>query len=138
MLQYTSTITFIPGRTTVIQSVSRNVIHDGFRYCLTKKPDERALINAAEKSWPTTTKRGCFFHHKQALWRKLQQHDLVPEYNVENSAVRKSFQMIGAITFVDLGDVLLKPTLPSEMEAFAEYYERTWVGTDTTSPLFSP
>ena len=62
---------------------------------------------------------------------------------MENSAVRKSFQMIGAIAFVDLGDVLdtwtlLKPTLPSEMEAFAEYYERTWVGTDTTSPLFSP
>ena len=91
-----------------------------------------------EKTWPTTTKRGCFFHHKQALWRKLQQHDLVPEYNVENSAVRKSFQMIGAIAFVDLGDVLdtwtlLKPTLPSEMEAFAEYYLSSLLSLDLES-----
>ena len=40
-------------------------------------------------------------------WRKLQQHDLVPQYNAENSAVRKYFQMIGAIAFVEyLGDVL--------------------------------
>ena len=48
--------------------------------------------------------------------------------------------MMGAIAFVDLGDVLdtwalLKPTLPSEMEDFADYYERTWIGTDTTSLL---
>ncbi|XP_063693751.1 uncharacterized protein LOC134825467 [Bolinopsis microptera] len=103
---------------------------------------ERALINAVETTWPTTTKRGCFFHHKQALWRKMQQHDLVPEYNAENSAVRKYFQMIGAIAFVDLGDVLdtwtqLKATLPSEMDSFADYYERTWVGTQTSSPLYT-
>ena len=32
----------------------------------------------------------------------MQQHDLVPEYNAENSAVRKYFKMIGAIAFVDL------------------------------------
>ena len=104
---------------------------------------ERALMNAVEKTWPTTTRRGCFFHHKQALWKKMQHHDLVPEYNVENSPVRKAFQMIGAIAFVDLGDVqdtwaLLKPTVPPEMEFFAHYYERTWVGTATSSPLYSP
>ena len=58
---------------------------------------ERALMNAVEKTWPTTTRRGCFFHHKQALWKKMQHHDLVPEYNVENSPVRRAFQMIGAI-----------------------------------------
>ena len=38
--------------------------------------------------------------------------------------------MIGAIAFVDLGDVLdtwtqLKATFPPEMESFADYYERT-------------
>ena len=94
---------------------------------------EMALINGVEKAWPLTTKRGCFFHHKQALWRKLQQHDLVPEYNVEDSAVRKSFQKMGAIAFVHLGDVRdtwleLKPTLPSEMALFADYYDsQVWL-----------
>ena len=48
-------------------------------------------------TWPTT-KRGCFFHHKQ--------HDLVPEYNAENSAVRKAFQMMVAIAFVDFGNLV--------------------------------
>ena len=95
-----------------------------------------------ETTWATKN-RSCFFHHKQALWGKLQQHDLVPEYKVEDSAVRKSFQMIGAIAFVDLGDVRdtrlqLKPYLPSEMDEFADYYEGTWIGTDNTAPLYSP
>ena len=94
---------------------------------------ERALFNAVETTWPTATKRGCYFHHKQALWKNLQNHDLVPEHNVDGSEVRKSFQQIGALTFDDLGDVegswqLLKRTLPS--------YERTWVGT-SSSPILS-
>lgn len=67
----------------------------------------------------------------------------MPEYNVDGSEVRKSFQQIGALAFVHLGDVeeswqLLKPTLPSSMDSFAEYYERTWVGTSSSPPLFSP
>ena len=54
---------------------------------------EKTLFNAVEETWPTTTKRGCFFHHKQALWRNLASHNLVLEYKVENSSVRKSFQI---------------------------------------------
>ena len=57
---------------------------------------EKALINAIKVTWPTTTKRGCYFHHKQAPWRNLASHNLVPEYRVENSPVRMFFQMMGA------------------------------------------
>ena len=45
--------------------------------------------------------------------------------------------------FVHLNDVCgtwlgLKPTLPAEMESFADYYKRTWTGTDYTPFLFTP
>ena len=46
--------------------------------------------------------------------------------------------MSGAIAYVHLGDVKetwqqLKPTLPAEMDDFATYYEKTWIGTDNTA-----
>ena len=42
---------------------------------------------------------------------------------------------------VDPGSVdqvwsLLKPTLPSDMAEFIAYYERTWIGSSSTDPLF--
>ena len=42
----TSSITFIPGRTTG----SRNVIHDGYRYCLDKKRDEKTYWRCTDKT----------------------------------------------------------------------------------------
>ena len=44
-------------------------------------------------------------------------------------------------TGVDPGSVdqvwsLLKPTLPSDMAEFIAYYERTWIGSSSTDPLF--
>lgn len=50
---------------------------------------ETGLHNAIQTVWPSTTLRGCYFHYKQALWRALQRTDLVPEYNVLDSDVRK-------------------------------------------------
>ena len=54
-----------------------------------------------------------------------------------------AFQKIGAMAFVDLGDVDavwqdLKPALPSDLVDFVDYYERTWIGTPGTPPIFSP
>ena len=62
------------------------------------------------------------------------------EYNVLGSPVREYFKMMGALAFVHLGDVeqcwrRMKPLLPAEMSEFAEYYERTWIGTSTTPPI---
>ena len=85
---------------------------------------EQALINAIKLTWPSSTKRTCFFHHKQSLCRNLTHHDLIPEYKVENTPVRKAFQMMGEIAFVPLGDVPgiwsdLKHILPSSMRSTA-------------------
>ena len=92
MLQYTSTITLIPGRTTV----SRNVIHDGFRYCLNKKPDEKTYWRCTDKTFcgrfnlvnettvtstkphshPPTPAENSVFKAKQGLKRKASDTDL--------------------------------------------------------------
>ena len=37
---------------------------------------------------------------------------------------------------VDMAWRFLKPTLPSDMMTFARYYEDTWIGTSTSSPLY--
>ena len=89
--------------------------------------------------WPSTTFRGCYFHFKQALWRKFSKTDLVPEYQVVESEVRKSFQMIGALPFftpddVDMARIHLKPLLPPDMAAFAGYMDYTWLGTSSSDP----
>ena len=43
--------------------------------------------------------------------------------------------------FLTLGDLhmawrLIKSTLPSEMTQFGDYFERTWIGTSSTDPLY--
>ena len=103
---------------------------------------EKTLQNAVLSVSPGNTLRGCYFHYKQALWRRLSHSDLVPEYKVNGSAVRKSFQMIGALHCLPSGDIdmvwrLLHPTLPAEMSDFADYLEYTCLGTSAHPPLFS-
>ncbi|KAL5247507.1 hypothetical protein ACHWQZ_G019400 [Mnemiopsis leidyi] len=103
---------------------------------------ERGLHNAVQHVWPGVTVRGCYFHYKQALWRKMQAFDLSAEYKVLSSPVRKMFKAIGALPFVEPGSVVdvwedqIKPNLPSDMEEFGSYFERTWVGSGSSSPLF--
>ena len=102
---------------------------------------EFALHNAIAHTWPSATVRGCYFHYSQALWRRLQREDLVPEYQVENSPIRKAFKMIKALPFVPEDFIHtawrnLKPTLPDDMRTFIDYFEHTWVGTSYSEPLF--
>ena len=103
---------------------------------------ERGLHNAISSVWPSATIGGCYFHFKQALWRKLQAFDLVPEYKVLSSPVRKWFKTIGALPFMEPGSVVdvwtndIVGNLPQEMNEFASYFERTWIGTPTAEPIF--
>ena len=103
---------------------------------------EQALHNAILKTWPSVTVRGCHFRYTQARWRNLQRTDLVPEYQVEGSEIRKYFKMMCALPFVpeDLIPTAwrhLKPLIPSDMSSFVDYFEYTWVGTSYRNPVFS-
>ena len=99
---------------------------------------EAGIRNAVMKVWPGTTLRGCWFHHKQALYRHLQMDGLQADYMVVDSPIRKSFAQIGAIPFMDMAWRFLKPTLPTDMMTFSRYYEDTWIGTSATDPLYDP
>ena len=98
--------------------------------------------NAISTVWPSATIRGCYFHFKQALWRKLQAFDLVPEYKVLSSLVRRWFETIGALPFMEPGSVVdvwrdhIVGNLPQEMSEFGSYFERTWIGSPSTEPIF--
>ena len=135
--------TTIPGKTqTLYENMLEELDSFGPFYPETVLCDfEKGLHNAIHTVWPGTTVRGCYFHHKQCLWRELQRCSLVPEYNVIDSPIRKYFKMIGAIAFLPLGDVrstwdALKPEIPLDMSEFVDYYERVWIGTDDTPAMF--
>ena len=103
---------------------------------------ELAVHNAVAEVWPSSTRRGCNFHHKKALLKHLRQCDLMEEYLVTDSVVREHFKMMGAIAFVPVYDVprvwrYVKPLLPADMATFSAYYESTWIGTSSTNPNFS-
>ena len=57
---------------------------------------------------------------------KFFKTDLVPEYQVVRSEVRKTFQMIDALPFVRPDDV--------DMVAFAGYIEYNWLWTSSSDP----
>ena len=102
---------------------------------------EVGLHNAILSVWPSSSVRGCQFHFKQSLWKALQRTDLVPEYNVLNSNIRKFFKILGAFPFLpeDLIDSswrYVKPLIPSDMNPFVDYFERTWIGTSFRGPFF--
>lgn len=102
---------------------------------------ERGLHNAAINVWPSSTIRSCYFHFKQCLWRKMQAFELVPEYHIIGSPIRKAFRMIGALPFVEPGSVVafwnsIKPNLPDDMIDLIDYFERTWIGTSSRNPIF--
>ena len=84
---------------------------------------EKGLHNAIEIVWPDATVRGCYFHLKSSLWKKMQAFELVPEYKVLSSAVRKWFKSIGALPFAEPGSVVklwedIKSQVPLEMNDF--------------------
>ena len=50
--------------------------------------------NAVAEVYPSSTRRGCFFHHKKSLYKHLRQEYLMEEYLVPDFPVRESFSII--------------------------------------------
>ena len=76
-------------------------------------------------------------------WRNFSRFDIVPEYKVLGSDIRRSFQRIKSLPFVPVYDIsyaweVLKPTIPSDMADFSQYYESTWIGTPDSPAKFDP
>ncbi|CAF0787066.1 unnamed protein product [Brachionus calyciflorus] len=100
---------------------------------------EKAFINAVTKVFPTTVIYGCFFHYKQAVWRKIQEKMSV--IYCKNEAIRKLLKLAQIIAYIPITDVdaifkKIKESVNNSYEQFHDimdffkYMEETWVGFD--------
>ena len=100
---------------------------------------ESAIHNVVRSVWPQTNVKGCYFHFKQALFSNLQTSALATEYNVRESPIRRYFNLIGCLLFVPAQYVqeiwsYLQPQLPLDLQDFADYCQRKWIGTPYIPP----
>lgn len=116
---------------------------------------ERAMINACKKYMPYTKIHGCFFHFRQALYRKIVNCGLKKEYDNPNSIeFNQLASMFAALAFVPTKDVKLmlkslcrhirslgKKSYSKKFDEFIDYFEKTWigrrVGRKRKAPLFA-
>ena len=52
---------------------------------------ETGLLPALQQHFPNAAVRGCYFHHTKAIWAKVQEFGLVPDFN-SNREVKKFIQ----------------------------------------------
>ena len=106
----TSTILFVPGRT----SRSRHVLHDGFRFCLDKKRDEKSywrcvvegcsgrlsllddttVTSSKPHTHPPTPAENSVHVAKQTLKRKAADTDLPTKHLVADAVGPLSFEAL--------------------------------------------
>lgn len=93
---------------------------------------ERAAANAATEVFPNVQIQYCFFHVGQAVWRKIQETGLAPDYR-EDQEFALSLRMLTALAFVPVDDVVeafeaLEPEMPHDAEPIVRYFESTYIG----------
>ena len=92
---------------------------------------ELALIQSVRINFPATTHKGCYFHFRQAMWRKVQALGRQQQYN-EDTEFRQLICKTAAIAFVPLQFVRpawdgIKDELDTIDEDFCEYFRKTWM-----------
>ncbi|CAF1133985.1 unnamed protein product [Brachionus calyciflorus] len=103
---------------------------------------ERAFLNSVEQVFPNSNLYGCFFHYKQAIWRKIQELGLSVPYS-KCQQHRKILKLAQVLAYVPPADVKylfnkMKSELDSNLEYFENvlklfiYMEETWIVTTTT------
>ena len=100
---------------------------------------ETAAINAITDIFPESTVKGCTFHFRQALMRKIQELGLRPAYSSGDPTVQSWIRQIMGLTllpevFIPMTWQRLKhpPPMPDselmmKLQAFSAYFKRTWV-----------
>lgn len=106
---------------------------------------ETAAIEAIKEVFPSDTIKGCTFHYRQALMRRVTDLGLRPAYSSGPQQVQVWIRQIMGLTllpevFIPNAWMMLKqpPTLNdndlmAKMNSFSNYFERTWI-----SGSFSP
>jgi len=112
---------------------------------------ERAAMNAINDVFPDVCVKGCSFHFRQALMRRVQQEGLKSVYK-ENShypSARRWLCMVMAMSMLPAFAVPLvwnelkntcttgNAVLDAKLQAFAQYFESTWIAGDFNPELWT-
>ncbi|KAL8621483.1 hypothetical protein ACOMHN_058244 [Nucella lapillus] len=96
---------------------------------------ESGLIPAVRHNFPNTRHKGCYFHHSQAIWRRVQQLGLQAVYQ-EDDRVKTFIRKLMAIAFLPV--IAVRPALTTlgdepylvdvpQLQLLLLYYADTWL-----------
>ena len=93
---------------------------------------ELAVLNAITTSFPDSSKKGCFFHFSQAIFKKIQSLGLQVRYKDDEDFAHK-VRMLAALAFVPEADVIdafeaVSEDFPFDAQAVIDYFEDTYIG----------
>ena len=112
---------------------------------------ERAAMNAINAVFPDVRVKGCSFHFRQALMRRVQQEGLksVYEENSHYPSARTWLRMVMAMSMLPAFAVPLvwnelkntcttgNAVLDAKLQAFAQYFDSTWIAGDFNPELWT-
>ena len=113
------------------------------RYVLTDF--ELAAINAVHQVFPEVQVKGCTFHFRQAILRKLKQEGIQQVYESEtlNPVLRSWLRSLMSMSMLPLiwSSLQLPPTTTPDMDtkagAVAKYFDSTWITGDFPPSMWS-
>lgn len=97
---------------------------------------ELAAINAFKIVFPAVNQRGCFFHFKQYIFRRVQALGLAEQY-MNDGTFAHQIKMLGSLAFVPEAEVLDAFEQLGNTEFYRDneeaiplldYFEETWIG----------
>jgi len=110
---------------------------------------ERAVINAVSQVFPNVTVKGCSFHFRQAMMRRIQREGLKAAYEVDQSPVREWLRRVMAMTMLPAFAIPLMwehlknpplsgdPLTDAKAASFATYVTTTWIEGDFPPSMWS-
>ena len=94
---------------------------------------EAAAILALKEVFPTAEVKGCYFHMKKCLWRRVQDVGLTRDYK-ENEEIRTLIKMCASLAFLKPDDVCdgwleiySKKTECQKLTEFFDYFVENWM-----------
>ena len=135
---------FLPGKTlksyeqvfTVINSLGtlspQNIMMDF----------ESGMRGAAANIFPNANIDGCHFHFGQANLKKLRKLGLAVDYN-EDECIRMWVRRLHSLAFIKPTDVIdgfdaIQEELPTILDEYSDYFQRTWIGQRTRNSRKQP
>ncbi|CAF1674122.1 unnamed protein product [Adineta ricciae] len=131
-------ISLLPGRSAMVYQYIFDLLkNEAKELGLTFAPDvitsdfEPGLIKAIKRQFPTSRHKGCYFHHSQSVYRKIQSLGLSSQYN-DDEEVRSHARKLMALPLLPLEKVdsafeFLLDDHPPCLDPLFDYFESFWM-----------